>query len=88
MPLATVDQRVIGQRVRSRLLARPNAQLGLLSPPERRLLVRDQVMAVLREDRAILPTVAISQVVNQISDEVVGLGPVEPLLKDPEVSER
>ena len=26
-------------------------------------------------------------VVNQVSDEVVGLGPIERLLKDPEVSE-
>jgi len=45
-------------------------------------------MAVLREERAILPASAVTDVVNQVSDEVVGLGPIERLLKDPEVSER
>jgi pilus assembly protein CpaF len=44
-------------------------------------------MAVLREERAILPASAVTDVVNQVSDEVVGLGPIERLLKDPEVSE-
>src|SRR5256885_6187439 len=44
-------------------------------------------MAVLREERAILSSEALVDMVNQVSDEVVGLGPVERLLKDPEVSE-
>jgi len=44
-------------------------------------------MDVLREARAILPAVAVTEMVNQVSDEVVGLGPIERLLKDPEVSE-
>jgi pilus assembly protein CpaF len=49
--------------------------------------VRDEVMAVLKEARMILPSSVVTQVVNQVSDEVVGLGPIERLLKDPEVSE-
>src|SRR5256885_9600666 len=44
-------------------------------------------MAVLREERAILSSEALVDMVNQVSDEVVGLGPIERLLKDPEVSE-
>jgi len=44
-------------------------------------------MAVLKEARMILPSSVVTQVVNQVSDEVVGLGPIERLLKDPEVSE-
>src|SRR5439155_8047308 len=39
------------------------------------------------EARAILPAIAVTEMVNQVSDEVVGLGPIERLLKDPEVSE-
>jgi pilus assembly protein CpaF len=58
-----------------------------MSPPERRIRVRDEVMSVLREARVILPSSVVTDVVNQVSDEVVGLGPVERLLKDPEVSE-
>jgi pilus assembly protein CpaF len=61
--------------------------LERLAPPERRLRVRQEVLAVLREERAILPVETITDVVNQVSDEVVGLGPLERLLRDPEVSE-
>jgi len=61
--------------------------LERLSPPERRLRVRSEVMEVLRETRAILPASAVTEVVNKVSDEVVGFGPIERLLKDPEVSE-
>ncbi|HYT78431.1 MAG TPA: CpaF family protein, partial [Actinomycetota bacterium] len=49
--------------------------------------MRQEVLAVLREERAILPAGTITDVVNQVSDEVVGLGPLERLLRDPEVSE-
>jgi pilus assembly protein CpaF len=58
-----------------------------LNAPERRLRVRQEVLAVLTEERVILPASAVTDVVNQVSDEVVGLGPIERLLKDPEVSE-
>jgi pilus assembly protein CpaF len=84
---ATLDANAIKSRVRSRLVDWAKADLELLSPPERRLRVRTEVMEVLREARAILPASAVSEVVNQVSDEVVGLGPIERLLKDPEVSE-
>ena len=82
-----IDAHDIGARVRSRLLARATQDFDALSPPQRRLRVRDEVMAVLKEARMILPANAVTQMVNQVSDEVVGLGPIERLLKDPEVSE-
>src|SRR5207249_5447643 len=82
-----VDSRDVGARVRSRLLGPAGADLDTLSPPERRLRVRDEVMAVLKEARMILPSSVVTQVVNHVSDEVVGLGPIERLLRDPEVSE-
>jgi pilus assembly protein CpaF len=83
----TVDAGEIRARVRTRLLGTSAVVLDHLSPPERRIRVRDEVMSVLRESRVILPASAVTDVVNQVSDEVVGLGPVERLLKDPEVSE-
>jgi pilus assembly protein CpaF len=83
-----VDAEAIKRRVRARLLG-PAVQSALLalSIPERRLRVRDIAVDVLRQERAILPGSALTALVNQVSDEVVGLGPVERLLKDPEVSE-
>jgi pilus assembly protein CpaF len=87
MPATTVDAREIGRRVRTRLLGSQEFDLERLSIPERRMRVRGEVLAVLREERAILPAGTVTEVVNQVSDEVVGLGPIERLLKDPEVSE-
>src|SRR6266508_2054859 len=83
----TIDTQAVRARVRSRLLGRAGVDLERLSAPERRLRVRHEVLAVLREERAILPASTITDVVNQVSDEVVGLGPLERLLRDPEVSE-
>ena len=82
-----IDTQTVRGRVRSRLLRRTVGDLESLSPPERRLRVREEVLAVLREERTILPASTITDVVNQVSDEVVGLGPLERLLRDPEVSE-
>jgi pilus assembly protein CpaF len=84
--VTATDARRLRAAVRSRLLPRA-AELEALSAPERRLRVRDEVLAVLREERAILPARAVTEVVNEVSDEVVGLGAIERLLKDPEVSE-
>jgi pilus assembly protein CpaF len=44
-------------------------------------------MAVLREHRVVLPARDLTRLVSEVSDEVVGLGPIEFLLKDPEISE-
>jgi len=85
---ATVDGDRIRALVRDRLLTADGADaLERLGVPDRRLRVRRAVMDVLREERAILSAAALAKVVNQVSDEVVGLGPIERLLRDPEVSE-
>ena len=86
MGTATIDARNIRDAVRARLLAE-GTHLFDLTGPERRLRVRSEVMTLLREQRAILPAGTVTEVVNQVSDEVVGLGPIERLLKDPEVTE-
>jgi pilus assembly protein CpaF len=87
VPDTAVDSQAIRSTVRSRLLTGSALELERLSAPERRLRVRNEVIEVLREARAILPASSVSEMVNQVSDEVVGLGPIERLLKDPEVSE-
>ncbi|HEX6844312.1 MAG TPA: CpaF family protein [Actinomycetota bacterium] len=82
-PLASV-RRDLREQLRERVDAR-----GLAAAPrtERRLRVREEAMEVLRDHGAILPQRELARVVNQISDEVVGFGPVEFLLKDPTVTE-
>ena len=75
---------LVAERVRERVDAEA---LAVSSPAERRLRVREEALAVLAEQRAVLPARELTQLVNQVSDEVVGLGPIEFLLRDPEVSE-
>jgi len=71
-----------------RLLRRVDArELELVSGAERRLRVREEALAVLREQGHILPQGALAKVVNEVSDAVVGMGPIEYLLKDPDVTE-
>jgi len=62
---------------------------GLASVPriERRVRVREEALSLLRASGAILPQRELARVVNEVSDEVVGLGPIEFLLKDPDVTE-
>jgi len=78
----------VRRELRERLLERVDAR-GLAAAPrtERRLRVREEALAVLRASGAILPQRELSRVVNEVSDEVVGFGPIEFLLKDPEVTE-
>jgi pilus assembly protein CpaF len=49
--------------------------------------VREEALSLLRESGALLPQRDLARVVNEISDEVVGFGPIEFLLKDPGVTE-
>ncbi len=70
------------------LLGRVDArELAGVPPAQRRIRVREEALRILREGGHILPQGALSRVVNEISDVVVGLGPIEFLLKDPEVTE-
>ncbi|MDQ4005028.1 MAG: CpaF family protein [Actinomycetota bacterium] len=75
---------MVAERVRSRLDA---DALAALSRGERRVRVRDEATRVLREHRVVLAARDLTGIVNQVSDEVVGLGPIEGLLKDPEITE-
>ena len=80
------DSDRIRDKVRERLL-NDGDRLDRASAPVRRLRVREVAMRILREEHAILSASALTELVNQVSDEVVGLGPIERLLRDPEVSE-
>jgi pilus assembly protein CpaF len=82
-PLAKV-RRELRAQLRERVDAR-----GLSAAPrtERRLRVREEALTLMRERGALLPQRDLARVVNEVSDEVVGFGPIEFLLKDPDVTE-
>ena len=87
--MTTVDPlRALRRDVRDQLRVRIDARGLASSPPaERRVRVRAEALELLRERGALLPHRELSRIVNEVSDEVVGFGPVEPLLKDPMVTE-
>ncbi len=80
----TLVRRELRDQLRQRVDARG---LAAAPPTERRLRVREEAMSVLRERGAILPARDLARVVNEVSDDVVGFGPIEFLLKDPSVTE-
>ncbi|GIU99347.1 MAG: hypothetical protein KatS3mg014_0963 [Actinomycetota bacterium] len=71
-----------------RLLRRMDArELARVPRAERRVRVREEALAILREQGHILPQRALARVINEVSDAVVGMGPIEFLLRDPDVTE-
>ncbi len=79
---------LVRRQVRDELRQRVDAR-GLAAAPrtERRVRVREEALGLLRASGTILPQRELTRVVNQVSDEVVGFGPIEFLLKDPDVTE-
>jgi pilus assembly protein CpaF len=78
----------VRRSLHERLLRRVDArELNEVSRAERRLRVREAALAVLREEGHILSQGALAKMVNEVSDAVVGMGPIEFLLKDPDVTE-
>jgi pilus assembly protein CpaF len=84
-PDALLDVR---RRLHQRLIGRVDArQLDAMPRAERRVRVREEALSLLREQGHMLPQSALADVVNAVSDAVVGLGPIEFLLRDPDVTE-
>ena len=76
------------RRLHRQLLERVDGhELAVAPRGERRLRVREYALAMLREEGKLLPHASLTRVVNEVADRVVGLGPIESLLRDPEVSE-
>ena len=79
---------LVRRQLRDQLRRRVDVR-GLASAPrtERRVRVREEALSLLRASGAILPQRELTNVVNEVSDEVVGFGPIEFLLKAPDVTE-
>jgi pilus assembly protein CpaF len=74
-------------RVRRRLVEEHEPGLFTGAPADRRLKIREAVRRVLEQDRVVIAGVELATLVRELSDEVVGLGPLEELLRDPQVTE-
>jgi pilus assembly protein CpaF len=78
----------IKSRVHRRVLERLNlSNLEAVGREEAAAAIRRVVQDLLVQEHAALNTDEREQVVQQILDEIFGLGPLEPLLKDDEVSD-
>jgi pilus assembly protein CpaF len=79
---------LVRRRLQEQLRQRVDAR-GLAATPraERRVRVREEALSLLRQSGVILPQRELTRMVNEVSDEVVGFGPIEFLLKDPSVTE-
>ncbi|MEO7803993.1 MAG: CpaF family protein [Actinomycetota bacterium] len=75
------------ERIRRRLLEERDPTLFSGSDSDKRLKLRDAVRNVLQEDRIVITGAQIAALVREISDEVVGLGPLEVLIRDPQITE-
>jgi len=75
------------ERIRRRLVDEHDASLFEGTSAEKRLKLREAVRRVLSDERVVIPTTELASLVREISDEVVGLGPIEELLRDPAITE-
>ena len=73
------------QRVHARLLRLP--ELTELDGPGRTPAVRARLADLLRDEEPLLPAARFERLLIELTDEVAGLGPLEPLLAEPDVSE-
>jgi len=74
-------------RVQDRLLAEEPAALAVASRWERRVRVREAVARFLAEERIAAGPGEIAVLVRDLSDQIVGYGPLEVLFHDPSVTE-
>ena len=79
------------QRVHRRLVAAggldPVDHLDEHDRPGRALAVRTRLAELLHDEAPLLTPARFEHLLSELTDEVSGLGPLEPLLADPEVSE-
>ncbi len=80
-------RREIAERVKQRLRAEAEPLLRANSPDEKRTSLRRSALALLREEGILLGTREQESLLEMISDDIIGLGPLEPLLKDPGITE-
>ena len=81
----------LARRYRDRLIGEKSEQeldkLVALPPRERESKIAGWVTEMMREEGQILPGATLSEIIDIVQNEMVGLGPLQPLLRDPNVTE-
>ena len=83
----TQDLAAVRARVQERLLAEQPSVLAVPSRWERRVRVREAVARLLGEEDLVVGSAELGTIVRDVADAIVGLGPLEPLLHDPAITE-
>ena len=90
-PPPSAGDAALKQRVHRRLVAAggldPLERLDEHDRAGRALAVRTRLAELLRDEAPLLTAARFEQLLRDLTDEVSGLGPLEPLLTDPRVSE-
>jgi pilus assembly protein CpaF len=81
------DLAAVRARVQERLLAEQPSVLNVASRWERRVRVREAVARLLGEEDLSVAPAELGTLVRDVADSIVGLGPLEPLLHDPTITE-
>ena len=81
------DLAAVRARVQERLLAEHPSVLNVASRWERRVRVREAVARLLGEEHLLIAPSELGTLVRDVADSIVGLGPLEPLLHDPSITE-
>ena len=88
MPPAVEELADVRRDLHDALVSRLDVRgLHEMSRAERRMRVREEALSVLRHRGHMLPQRSLAAVISDVSDEVVGFGAIEFLLKDPDVTE-
>src|SRR5436305_13469075 len=81
------DLAAVRARVQERLLAGQPSVLNVVSRWERRVRVREAVARLLGEEDLVVAPAELGSLVRDVADAIVGLGPLEPFLPDPAITE-
>jgi pilus assembly protein CpaF len=88
VPLTFTDYREMKAKIHSQVLQEMDLEsLNKLQEDVARTRVREAIRELLHRDRTPLALSEREQMVNELVDELFGLGPIEPLLADPRVSD-
>jgi pilus assembly protein CpaF len=78
----------VKRQIHEKLVARLNLNdLDTMTPETRRMTVRGAVEQLLKHERSVLPRGDRQQLIDELVNEVLGLGPLENLLSDTTVSD-
>jgi pilus assembly protein CpaF len=81
------DEPKLGARIRDKLLARLDPQLDISNPTVVRRTIEAMFPKVVEEENAAMSRTERVLLLEQVLAEILGLGPIEPLLKDDTVTE-